>query len=423
MTAPISTPSLGAMDRPRASARRGKGLLVVAIATLVVAVLFIVTRRPANQTIERSGVVIDTARRGPFVSEIAAAGTLVAEQARLIAAPVSGRVESIRVQPGDRLRKGDLILELRNRETLRELLEAEQEVAGAEADLADLRATLQAASLDSAKALHHTKFEKRDADRQSDAAAELSRRGLIPDLEAIRKREAAEELSSRVASESQRHDAIVRSAEAQLAAQRNRLERLNAMKQFHRGLVDSLAVRAPGDTTVRDVAVQEGEWVAEGQRLVRVVEPGRLKCVLLVPEAAAHDVRIGQQVAMNARGTSLHGTIVRIAAAVEQGTLPVEVRLEGDIPPEARPELSVEGRIEISRLADALTIARPANARPAANGTLYKLDPNARIARRTGVVYGPAGVDRIVIARGASAGDRFVIAGVEAGTEPVVRLK
>jgi multidrug efflux pump subunit AcrA (membrane-fusion protein) len=411
------------MDRPRAAPRASRRKWLLALVVVGSSLVVVATLRPAEPPVDRASLVIDTVRRGAFVHEIAAAGTLVAEESRLVAAPAAARVEAIPVEPGDRLRAGDIIVELSNREVVRELLEAEQQLAGAEADLADLASTLQARALESESALRRTRFERQDTRRQAEASSELARQGLISELEAVRRRETAEELAARVGSEERRHEALLRSADAQLAAQRNRLERQRHLQRFHRSVVDSLVVRAQGDTTVRDVAVQKGEWVIEGQRLVRLVEPGGLEAVLLVPEAVAHQVRVGQPVAIDARGTALRGRVARIAAAVEQGTLPVHVKLEGALPPGIRPELSVEGRIEIARMADALSIARSAHASAAARGTLYKLDRDGRVARKATVQYGPAGVDRIVIVRGAAAGDRFIVAGLDARTEAVVRLE
>ena len=418
-----SAPLLGKTDRPRATATRRVWPIAAAAVAAIAVVVFLAMRAPAAAAVERNSVVIDTVTRGPFVVDISAAGTLVAEQPRLIAAPAAGRVESIDIEPGDQLQAGQLLLRLSNRETHRQLLEVEQQVAAGEADLADLRATLQARSLDSEKALRHTDFEKQDARRQAEASAQLAQEGLISGLESIRHREAALELDQRLVTERQRHQAVLRSADAQIAAQQNRVERLRALLAFHRSVVESLAVRAPSATTARDILVQEGEWVTEGQRLVRLVEPGRLKAVLQVPEAAAHELRVGQQVTMNARGTALRGVVHRLAAAVEQGTLAAEVRLEGEVPPSARPDLSIAGRISVDNLADALSIARSANAAPNSAAVLFKLDRDGKTARRTPVQFGVASADRIVVARGASAGERFIIAGAEGRTEQVIRVE
>jgi HlyD family secretion protein len=412
------------MDRPRTTTARPRRKLAIIAIVIGAALLLVATLRPAAPpALDRAEIVIDTVRRGEFVHEVVAAGTLVAEEARLLAAPAAGRIEIIRVQPGDRLKAGDVILELWNRETRRQLLEVEQQVAAAEAELADLAATLKARSLESEKALRHTRFERRDAQRQAEAGTELARAGLMPELEATRRREAAEELEERVGSESARHDAIAQSADAQMAAARNRVERMRALLAFHRGLVESLVVRAPSDTTVRDVAVQPGEWANEGQRLARLVEPARLKAVLLVPEAVAHEVRTGQRVTMSARGASLAGEVARIAAAVEQGTLAVDVKLVGTLPPNVRPELSVDGRVELGRVRDALSISRTARAAASSKAVLYKVDRDGRTARRTAVQYGMAGADRIVVAAGAAAGERFIVAGADSQTAPVIRIQ
>lgn len=412
------------MDRPipAVASRRlwpiAMGGLVLASAAVVMASL-----RGPMPSVERDRIVIDSVRRGPFVHEIAAPGTLVAEQMRLIAAPAAGRVESIHVKAGDSVRRGDAIVTLTNREAMKELLEVEQQLAVAEADLAGIGATLQAQRLDEQKALRRTEFEQRDAERRAEAATRLAQEGLTPELEAIRARESAVEIAGRVASERARRVAIERSAAAQLDAQRNRIARLRALHAFQKSIVEGLVVRTPADGVVRDAPVQEGEWVTEGHRLARLVEPGRLKAVLQVPEATALDVRAGQDVALNARGTTLRGVVDRVAATVEQGTVAVEVRLSGDLPDSLRPDLGIDGRIVLSRAGEVLTIARPAHAIPNGTAALYRIDESGRTAHRTAVRFGAASVDRIVIAAGAAAGDRLLISGTNAVEEPVIRIE
>ncbi len=419
----IETPVISSMDRPRASARRPVWPVVAITVVLGMAALVLVRTGSPVPIVDRTTLVTDTVTSGLFVHEVSAAGSLIAEQPRVIAAPAAGRIEMIRIEHGDQLETGEVILKIANREIMRQLLEVEQQLAAGEADLEDLRATLQARSLESEAALRRTEFQKQDADRQAEASSKLAEEGLISSLEALRQREAAEELAERVVTERDRHAAIARSAQAQLQAQNNRLERHRDFYRFHSSLVETLLVRAPAETTAREILVQEGEWVSEGQRLVRLVEPDRLKAVLQVPEAAAHLLGVGQRVTMNARGTALQGRIDRVAAAVEQGTVAAEVRLEGELPTSARPDLSVEGRIEVSRIPEALSIARPLNAMPDVTGRLYEVGDDSRTAVLTEVRFGTASVDRIVLISGARTGDHFVIAGLDGRTEPVIRLK
>lgn len=412
-----------AMDRQKAVPTRRKTWPVITGAVaLGSAVILLASLKPSASSIERSAVVIDEARRGEFAHEIAAPGALVAEQTRLISAPAAGRVDALHVESGDAVGARQEILTLTNREVIEDLLEIEQQLAVAEADLTDLAATLQARSLESEKTLGRTDFEKRDAERQSEAASQLAGEGLISNLEAVRAREAAAELSRGVATETQRHRALEKSAAAQLQAQRNRIERLRALHSFRKSVVDSLVVRTPAAGTIRELMVQEGETVSDGQRLARLVAPGRLKAVLQVPEATALEVKPGQPVTLNARGTALTGTVERIGAAVEQGTVAVEVRLSGELPAELRPDLSVDARIEIRRLPDVVSIARPVNAEANSSNAIYRLDPDGR-ARKVEVHYGPASTDRIIISKGATAGDRFIVGGAEGRNDPVLRLE
>lgn len=415
-----SSPILGATDRPRSAGRKRVWPLVALGLALVAAISLAAALPRARPSADRSTLVIDEVTRGPFVQEVAAAGTLVAEQPRVISAPAAGRIMEIRVEPGDRLEPRQMILEIENPDVILQLLEVEQQLAVAVADLADLSATLQARSLESEKELRRSAFESTDARRQSEATSKLAQEGLISDLEAVRQSERSKELAERAESDRLRHSAIERSAQAQVDAQHNRLERLRELLDFHRTQAEGLTVRAPSQTTAREILVQEGEWVAEGQRLVSLVEPGRLKAVLQVPEAAAHMLRVGQSVTMNARGTALRGTVSRLGAAVQDGTLATEVRLEGALPSSARPDLSVEGRIEISRASDALSTGRPATAMAGATTNLYLVDGS--IARRVAVRFGLASTDRITIISGAGDGDRLVIAGLDGRTEPEIRL-
>lgn len=413
---------LSGMDRVRARPSRRGAWAIGASALAIGSVLVLAFLPRAVPSVERSALVIDTATRGIFVREIAAAGTLVAEQSRLIVAPAAGRVEAVHVDSGQDVTAGDLLVTLANRETIKELLEIEQQLSVAEADLADLSATLQARSLENESLIRKVEFERRDAARQSEATAQLAREGLISNLEALRAREASEEAAGRAASEQQRHRALAQSANAQLAAQRDRIERLRALRAFQQAIVESLAVRTPVDGAIREVLVQDGEWVGEGQRMFRLVERGRLEALLQVPEAAAREVKAGQRVIMNARGTTLTGEVKRVAPAVEQGTVAVEVDLNDPLPNGLRPDLSLEGRVEITRQADVLTVARPSNATPNATGYLYRLD-SKNVARRIPVRYGADSVDRIVVAAGARAGDRLVIAGLDQRTEAAIKVK
>jgi multidrug efflux pump subunit AcrA (membrane-fusion protein) len=411
------------MDRPRAITNQRKVWpIVAAFAVVASGAVLLASLRSAAPSVERSSAVIDVVRRGPFLREVAAPGILVADQSRLIAAPAAGRVDVLHVDSGESVDNGAPIVTLTNRQLVKELLEIEQQLATAEADAADLAATLQARSLESEKTLHRAAFEQRDTARQAEASSQLAAQGLISNLEAVRARETSEESAQRAATEQQRHRALARSAAAQMEAQRNRIERLRAVQAFQRSVVDALVVRTPAAGAVREIAVQPGEWVTEGQRLARLVEPGRLKAVLQVPEATALDVKSGQVVTMNARGTALRGVVERTGAAVEQGAVPVEVRLEGELSPLLRPDLSIDGRIEISRLADALSITRPVQATAGTTGQVYRLDADGRTARRVAVHYGAASVDRIVITGGAAAGDRLIVGGVESSEDAVVRL-
>jgi len=380
---------------------------LVAVATVTVALAGL---DPAVPVVDRAVIWTDTVRLGDMVREVSGTGTLVPEQARWVVAMTGGRVERLDVQPGQSVTADQVLVVLGNPDVQVEGLNAERQLAAAEAELASLRTTLETQLIDQQSSIATVRTEQREAQRQVEAYRELASRNLIARNELTAAEDRAQELATRLSLEERRLDVLRASLEERLSAQRSQLERLTAISRFQRERASSMAVRAGASGVVQDLRLEIGQWVMPGQTLARVAEPGRLMAVLRIPETQARDVTVGQRARIDTRNGIVPGTVRRVDPSVLNGTVEVEVALD-ETPAGARPDLSVEGAIEIERLDGVLHVGRPAAAPADALVGLWKLDgPDA--ATRVPVRLGRASVSLIEVVDGLERGDTVVLTDV-----------
>ncbi|MEX2571024.1 MAG: HlyD family efflux transporter periplasmic adaptor subunit [Gemmatimonadota bacterium] len=400
------------MDIPREQKGRkvrrwaigGGALLTVLFATVALANL-----EPAAPSVDASGIWVDTVRQGTMVRQVRGPGTLVPEQIRYISAVTAGRVEQLLVEPGTTVTPDTELLMLSNPEVQLQALEAQRQLASTRANMANLRATLENQRLTQEAAVASARSQYREAARQAEANGELAERGLIPTLDLRRTEDAAAELAERLAIEEKRLEFLAASMEAQLDAQRSELDRLEALAVLQNTYVESLAVTAGAAGVLRELPLQEGEWVNPGTRLAVVVQPGRLKAELRIPETQVRDVTVGQPAAIDTRNGIIPGRVTRIDPAVVNGSVTVDIALDGELPRGARPDLSVDGTIEIERLEDVLYTGRPAYGQAESTVGLFRLDPDGREARRTVVTLGRSSVNTIEVVNGLEVGDVVIL--------------
>ena len=400
------------MDIPREqknTKRRKYAMIGAAAAILVFATVALASLEPAAPTVERGGVWMDTVRQGTMVRQVRGPGTLVPEQIRYISAATAGRVERLMVEPGMTVEPSTGLLVLSNPEVQLQAMEAQRQLAGAQANLANLRATLENQRLNQEAAVASVRSQFREAVRQAEANKELATRGLIPTLDLERTEDLALELAERLEIEEKRLQFIAASMEAQLDAQQSEVQRLISLSQLQEEYVQSLQVTAGAPGVLRELPLQEGEWVNPGTRLAVVVQPGRLKAELRIPETQAKDVVVGQRATIDTRNGIIPGRVVRIDPAVLNGTVTVDVALEGELPRGARPDLSVDGTIEIERLENVVYTGRPAYGQAESTVGLFRMESNGEHARRTTVTLGRSSVNTIEVVGGLVPGDVVIL--------------
>src|SRR2546421_9881909 len=335
------------VKRPQRKNRRRVKLAVYAVlAVLAVALITYGLSRlkPAAPSVERGTVVFDTVKRGQMLLQVRGNGTLVPEEVRQIAAPVKGRVEQIFAKPGTEVSAGTVLVELSNPTVRQQAVDVEYQVKSAEADLNNLRARMDSDGMAQQAGTAQIESESNQAKIQLDTDEQLGKEGLVPLLTLRISRVRAQQLANRLEIEKKRVVTTKESADAQVAAQQSRIEQLRAQLRLDQQNVASLQVRAGTNGVLQEVTVTVGQQITPGTNIARVADPSSLKAALQIPETQIKDIALGQPAVIDTRGSgTVAGRVQRIDPAARNGTITVDVRLEGPMPQGARVDLSVDG--------------------------------------------------------------------------------
>lgn len=413
------------MDIPRQKKPRRRLPLYLAIAGgVVLASLGLSRVKPAAPGVERATLLVDTVKRGLMVREVRGNGTLVPEDLRIVSAMTAGRIERIVARPGTKVETASILLELSNPDVQLEALDAERQLKLAEAELATQRASLETQRLAAVSAVASARSGLREAERQVKVAERLAADGLGSAMEIERARDTESEMRERFDSEQRRLAVTEEAMRAQIELRLSEVDRLRSIARFQRDRVASMTVRAGQKGVVQSLSLQPGQWVNPGQELARVAGQDRLKAVLNVPESQARDLAPGLRAKVDTRNGIVAGRVSRVDPAVQGGTVAVDVALEGALPRGARPDLSVDGTIEIDRIPDALHVGRPADGSTESMAQLFRLEPDGRMAVRVPVRLGRGSADAVEILEGLKEGDRVILSEMSQwSATPRVRLK
>ncbi len=365
--------------------------------------------KPANYTVVKATTVIETVKRGEMVRDVRGNGTLVPEVTRWVPAPAQGRVEQILLQAGVEVDPSTVIVELSNPQMEQQAVDADFQVKAAEADEENLKVRLESETMTQRAAIATINAQYSQAKLQLDADEVLAKQGLVADLVLKISRVSVQDLANRLKVEQERLAVSAKSTRAQLNAASSRLQQLRALAQLRRQEVENLKVRAGTAGVLQQVSVQVGQQVEPGFNIARVADPMSLKAVLRVAETQISGVRVGQRVLVDTRNGIIEGKVSRIDPAAREGTFEIDASLEGPLPPSARPDLSVDGTIELERLADVLKVGRPAFGQAFQQIGMYVLTPDGTEAERRTVKLGATSVSTVQILEGVREGEQVII--------------
>jgi len=344
-----------------------------------------------------------------MLRDVHGTGTLVAEDIRVIAASTAGRVERVLVHPGTPVNPGTVLVELSNPEIQQSAVDAEYQLRAAEAEQKNLKVRLESERMtqQSTAATVHSEYQQ--SKLQMDADEALAKQGLLPPLSLKLSKVRTEDLANRYQIEEKRLEVATRSAEAQTSAQQARVSQLQALLKLKKEQVQNLQVLAGTRGVLQQMAVEEGQQVSPGTNLARVVEPQHLKAELKIAETQVKDIHIGQKAQVDTRNGIIPGHVARMDPAAQQGTFTVDVALDGELPAGARPDLTVDGTIELERLDDVIYVSRPAFGQAQSTIKLFKLEEGGQSAVRVQVKLGRTSVTSVEILEGLQPGDQVIL--------------
>lgn len=408
------------IQRPASVAqnKKRKRILVGVAAALAIAGVSVALARlkPAAPTVDRATVWVDTVKRGSMLRQVRGLGTLVPvdEARRWLPSATQGRVERIILRPGAQVTPDTVILELADPQLQQQLLEAENQMRAAEADLASLRARLETERLNQKSIAATVDADYEQARLEREVNEGLAKDGLVSTLILKQSTVRADSLKTRSNLEKERLTVAEENVRAQLLAQQARVDQLRTLFTLRRQQVDQLRVRAGMTGVLEQVPVEVGQQVAPGTNVARVADPNRLKAELRIAETQARDLAIGQVAEVDTRNGKIPGKVVRIDPAAQNGTVTVDVELQGELPRGARPDLSVDGTIELERLENVLYVGRPAFGQENSAVGLFLVDQSSGEAARTQVQLGRSSVNTIEVKGGVKEGDQLVLSDMSA---------
>lgn len=393
---------------------RNAVMIVIGLAAIGGITYGLTKLKPAAPAVDRNTVVIETVKRGEMIRDVRGNGTLVPEITRWVPAPADGRVEKILLQAGVEVDASTVLVELHNPQLEQQATDADFQVKAAEADLENLKVRLESETMTQKAAIATINSQYSQAKLQLDADEVLGKDGYIAPLQLKISRVAVQDLANRLKVEQDRLAVSSKSTKAQLNAAASRLDQLRTLAALRRQEVDALKVRAGTAGVLQQVSVQVGQQVTPGFNIARVADPTSLKAVLRVGETQIKDVRIGQPVVVDTRNGLIQGTVSRIDPAAREGTFEIDASLIGPLPASARPDLSVDGTIELERLKDVLKVGRPAFGQAFQTIGMFVLTPDGSEAVRTTVKLGRNSVSTIEILEGLKEGDQVIISDTSA---------
>ena len=365
--------------------------------------------KPAAPGVDRSTVWIDTVKRGPMLRQVRGLGTLTPVDIQWIPAATDGRVEKIPVLPGTQVQPNTVLLILTNPQLMQETVDANLKLKAAEADYKNLEAQLESQVLTQKSLVAQANAEYNEARMQAETDQQLNKLGVISDLNRKIAEGKAQQLQTRDEIEQERLTNSSKVLQAQLLAKQAEIEQDRALAQLKQTQVQNLTVRAGIRGVLQEQPLKVGQWVTPGTTLAKVVQPDHLKAELKIPETQAKDIQLNLPASVDTHNGVIAGHVMRIDPAVYNGTVTVDVMLDDPLPPGARPDLSVDGTIDLERLSNVLYVGRPAFGQENSTVGMFVLQPDGKTAVRDQVKLGRSSVNTVEILGGLKNGDQVIL--------------
>lgn len=384
---------------------------VIGVLVLALVAFFVSRLKPAAPTVDRATVWTDTVKQGPLLRQVRGPGTLVPreDRIRLIPSETEATVVRIRVLPGAKVEPNTVLMDLVDPTLQQELLDAQLQLKAAQTDLMNVKARLNSDLMTQKAGAATVSADYKQAKLQAQTDKSLYDLGVISGLTYNASKGKADELTTRDDIEKQRLTVNETAIETQVAVQQTKVAQAQALLGLKQKQQDALSVKAGISGVLSEMSHQVGEHVAPGTTLAKVIQLDQLKASLKIAETQARDIQIGQPSEIDTHNGVIEGKVMRIDPAVVNGTVTVDVELAGTLPQGARPDLSVDGTIDLDRMANVLYVGRPAFGNENSTIQLFKLSPDGKTAVRAPVKVGKASVNAIQVIEGLQSGDTVIL--------------
>jgi HlyD family secretion protein len=402
----IAHPEFKAQKRKRQIAVSAVVIVVIAAATMAVYRL-----RPAAPTVERGTVWTDSVKRGPMLRQVRGVGSLVPSQEAVLQIPAEteATVVRIRMLPGSLVKADSVLLEMSNPQVEQASIDSELQLKAAEAEYQSQRMTLESSLMNQKAGAATVQADYTQAQLQAQTDKALYDLGVISGLAYKASKGKSDELTTRNGLEGQRLTSTQKAIDSQLAEQQAKVEQMRVLAELKKKQLNALKVRAGIDGVLVELPLHVGQHVTPGTMLAKVVQPNHLMAELKVAETQARDVQIGEPASVDTHNGVISGEVMRVDPAVQNGTVTVDVKLTGELPKGARPDLSVDGTVDLERLDNVLYVGRPAFGQENSTISLFKLGPDGHEALRVPVKVGRESVNSIQVVDGLHEGDTVVL--------------
>jgi HlyD family secretion protein len=383
----------------------------VALVVLVGVTVGVSRLKPAAPTVDRSTIWTDSVKRGSMLRQVRGLGSLIPshEDVRQIPAETEATVIRIVKLPGSQVDPDTVLVEMSNPQLEQEALDAQLQVKAAQAEYQSLKVKLDSDLMNQKAGAATVNAEYSEAQRQAQTDKSLYDLGVISGLAAKASEGKAQEMDTRNKIEDQRLDINEKAIASQLAVQQAKVEEMRALADLKQQQLQRLKVKAGVAGVLVELPLQVGQHVLPGTELAKIVQPNHLMAELKIPETQARDVQIGEPASIDTHNGVIAGEVSRVDPAVQNGTVTVDVTLTGELPKGARPDLSVDGTIDLEKLENVLYVGRPAFGQESSTISMFKLDPSGNGANRVQVKTGRASVNLIQIESGLKEGDTVIL--------------
>lgn len=380
----------------------------------------------AAPTVDRAGLWIDSVKLGDLPRELRGVGELAPQDdaSRWVSAELDGRVDRKLLERGAAVKPDTVILQLSNRDVEQAAVEARLELEAAEATYSSLEAALRTDLLALRSGSAAIEAEQNEAALQAEVDSKLARDGLLAELTSRQSEVKKASLTSRAKLEEDRVRTTEASVATRLATQRAEVERRRTLAQLKQHDLESMTVLAGMSGVLQEIVVEVGQRVSRNANLARVVDPSRLKAVIRIPEAQTHDLHLNLPASIDTHSGNIQGRVSRIAPSAQNGTVTIEVELNGELPPGARPDMTVDGTVELERLSNVRHMGRPSSGQTEGAVTVFKLSPDGTEAKRISVKLGRASANEVEILDGdLHPGDHVVLSDTSSWVSDMVRFR